>query len=91
LTGDDPVIDQLRGIWAEIFMRRNFDPSDDFFEIGGDSLAVAICNALIEEELGILLPISLHYEATTLGELAEAVQVRISAPPANDSTRPAQP
>ena len=72
-------------------MRRNFDPSDDFFEIGGDSLAVAICNALIEEELGILLPISLHYEATTLGELAEAVQVRISAPPANDSTRPAQP
>jgi acyl-coenzyme A synthetase/AMP-(fatty) acid ligase len=73
----DPILGELRRIWAEIFMRENFGAEEDFFQIGGDSLTAILCNTLIAEQFGIRLPLSLHYSATTLEELAGAVRSRI--------------
>ena len=70
----DPVRADLRDIWAEVVGHSSFADADDFFGIGGDSLAAAMCNTLIEERLGVVLPLSMHYEATTLDQLAEAIR-----------------
>jgi acyl-CoA synthetase (AMP-forming)/AMP-acid ligase II len=77
-ASEDPVLTGIREIWAEIFARADFVGTDDFFMIGGDSLAAAMCNTLLEERLGVLLPLQLHYEATTLDQLAETVRTHMS-------------
>jgi acyl carrier protein len=58
---------------------------DDFFEIGGHSLAAMQVAARIEEHLAVRLPLRRLFEATTLAELALAVDQEANTP------RPAEP
>jgi len=46
---------------------------DDFFELGGDSVAAAELMARLHERLGASLPVSLLFDAPTAGTLAEHV------------------
>lgn len=64
---------EVRAIWAEVLARPAAEPDEDFFAVGGDSLAAVMCNTLLEERLGVRLPLSRHYEARTLRQLTEAV------------------
>ena len=75
----DPVLAGLRVIWTEILGHSRFSDADDFFAVGGDSLAAAMCNTFVEERLGALLPLSVHYEAATLAQLANAVRAQLPA------------
>lgn len=67
------VEEQLAAIWCEVLLRDRVGPDDNFFEMGGDSLTTVICNALVEERLGVLIPLRKHREAPTLRSLANVV------------------
>ncbi len=60
----------LADIWREILQLDDVDRTDDFFELGGDSMRAARMFVEIERRLGIDRPVSLLAEAPTLASLA---------------------
>jgi amino acid adenylation domain-containing protein len=76
----------LTRIFAEVFELTEVGRTDDFFDLGGDSLVGAVIAAKISVALGVEIDLGLFIEHPTLAELAEVIEetrqdVR-SAPPA---------
>ena len=67
---------QLHAIWAEVLGHGEFGTSDNFFEIGGHSLAAARLVARIEENLGQRLPLASLFQYPTLAALASRLNDR---------------
>jgi acyl-CoA synthetase (AMP-forming)/AMP-acid ligase II len=76
------VAERLHEIWSEVLMRSDIGWDDDFFELGGDSLAIVMCNSLLEDRLNVVLAISCHYEAPTLGDFTKLVEAELGGQPA---------
>jgi acyl carrier protein len=64
---------QLVRIWEQALDGQRIKPTDDFFALGGDSLAAAVIVAAVEKYLGISLPVSALIEAPTVAKLAELI------------------
>jgi amino acid adenylation domain-containing protein len=62
---------QLHGLWAEVLGRDDFGVTDNFFLVGGHSLSSARLSALIEEQLGRRLPLSVLFQRPTVKELSQ--------------------
>ena len=63
------VEQQLCELWRGLLQVRHIDPADSFFDLGGNSLqAIRLC-ALIERELGQIVPAATIFEAPTLEQL----------------------
>lgn len=71
LSGDQAL---LLKVWKRVLERDNIGLDDNFFEIGGDSLAAAELLVDLEAELGEELPPSLLLRAPTVALLAEAIR-----------------
>ena len=63
----------LAAIWRDILGVDELGVTDDFFELGGDSLAVARALARIRGELGVELTIGTLFRATTVALLAREI------------------
>ena len=63
----------LANLWAHSLRLDRVGRLDDFFELGGDSLAAASLFAGIHEAFGIELPTAFVLEASTIAQLAEVV------------------
>jgi amino acid adenylation domain-containing protein len=61
---------QLHGIWAEVLGHGEFGVSDNFFLVGGHSLAAARLVSRIEQSLGQRLPLASLFQSPTLAALA---------------------
>ena len=61
---------RIKNIWEKILNIRNIGVTDNFFEIGGDSLAAVGLFIEIEEHLGKSLPLSALVTFPTIAELA---------------------
>ena len=61
---------QLHALWAEVLGHGEFGISDNFFAIGGHSLAAARLVSRIEEKLGQRLPVASLFQSPTLASLA---------------------
>jgi pimeloyl-ACP methyl ester carboxylesterase len=61
---------QLHAIWAAVLGHGEFGTSDNFFSIGGHSLAAARLVSRIEENLGQRLPLASLFQSPTLAALA---------------------
>lgn len=72
----DPLVDHLAGLLAQALELDGLDPDEDFFALGGDSLAAVEVCAGVEAVYGISLePAALlrHRTADALGEHVRAV------------------
>jgi len=65
---------RLTVAWADILGIDTIGVEDDFFELGGDSLAAEVAMAALQEEFGLDLPTSVLLEAPTVAELARKVR-----------------
>jgi amino acid adenylation domain-containing protein len=63
-------------IWQDHLKIRDIGPTDNFFDLGGNSMAAAQIFAAIERELSVSLPLSLLFESTTPRDLAQKIQGR---------------
>jgi amino acid adenylation domain-containing protein len=65
---------QLHGLWAEVLGHDDFGITDNFFVIGGHSLAAARLLARIEQDLAIRLPLATIFHAPQIQRMAELLQ-----------------
>jgi thioesterase domain-containing protein/acyl carrier protein len=69
-----PLEHQIAGIWERLFGLAPIGATDDFFDLGGDSLLAATLVTAIEETCGRSLVPSTLLEAPTVAGLAAALQ-----------------
>jgi amino acid adenylation domain-containing protein len=75
----DPLIRQLTPLWEETLQVHSIGPHDNFFDLGGHSLAAVRLFARIELETGHKLPLALLFQAPTVAEQAHYLRERASA------------
>lgn len=74
----------VRETWVESLGTESFGPDDDFFAVGGHSLAAMRIMSRLTRKVGRLLPLSLLFEAPTVRRLAAAID-RVQAAPADSA------
>ncbi len=67
---EQPLLRSLISLWQRVLKIREVQPDDDFFGLGGHSVAAAQLFALIESELQCVAPLATLYEAPTPRMLA---------------------
>lgn len=68
-----PDEERVAAIWAEALGLDRVGTTEDFFELGGDSLAAAAILLRVELELGRRLPLAVFFEAPTVEALTAAM------------------
>ncbi len=72
-TGDT-LNDALARIWRDVLGHGTFGVDDDFFAIGGNSLAAARCAAAVAAQFGRQIPIAILFANPTILGLANVVR-----------------
>jgi acyl-coenzyme A synthetase/AMP-(fatty) acid ligase/acyl carrier protein len=65
---------QLAAIWAEVLKKERVGRTDNFLALGGHSLLEIRALGKISKSFGVRLPLRTLFEASTLEQLAEAVE-----------------
>mgnify|MGYP001462353573 CR=1 FL=1 len=66
---------EVMRLWSEILGVEVTSPDQDFFELGGQSLAMVQFLAMVESEFGVELPVEvLFVEGLTVGQAARAIE-----------------
>ena len=68
-----PIEKALLELWSEVLAIDDIGVHDDFFELGGDSLAAARVVGRLQRAFDVELPFTAIYEAPTAAELARAI------------------
>lgn len=77
---EEPVSDterRLLKIWQDVLGADHICVSDDFFTLGGDSLAATVLAGLVEEAFGVELPVAGMLQGPTVRQAARLVDSRI--------------
>ncbi|MFK7883217.1 MAG: amino acid adenylation domain-containing protein [Phycisphaerales bacterium] len=76
VSGDAPVgmVRVITEVFAQVLGRDSVGPSDDFFAIGGSSLAALRAFAKLREKLGTNLPVITMFRAPTAEQLASIIR-----------------
>ncbi len=67
-----PLESQIIELWARLLGRETVNPTDEFFEIGGDSLLAVQMLLELEQLTGQKLPEAVMFDAATPRQLADA-------------------
>jgi amino acid adenylation domain-containing protein len=67
------LLQALLALWRRVLHIRQIGPDEDFFALGGSSMAAAQLFALIQHELGYTAPLSILYNASTPRLLAQSL------------------
>jgi FkbH-like protein len=69
-----PTEAQVRVLWSEVLERDRVGVDDDFFELGGNSMAAALLMMRVGETLGVELPVTTMFEyELTVSTLARMI------------------
>jgi len=74
----------VRAVWSRL-LRCEVEADDDFFALGGDSLAAVRLLHLVEQELDVAVPVQALFEAPTPRGFAARVQAAAQTPAAGPS------
>lgn len=80
---------RIAGCWTELLGVERVAPEDDFFALGGHSLAAVRLFVRIRKQFGVDLPLASLFEAPTLRQLAKLVATRAGGGSAPDREAPA--
>ena len=67
------LLPALQALWERVLGIRDIGPDDEFFALGGHSIAAAQLFALIQRELGYTVPLAILYDASTPRLLAKTL------------------
>ena len=79
----DPLEQRLLSIWEQVLPPRRIGVTDDFFELGGNSLLAIKMLARVEKALARKMPLGAMFQASTIEQLAALLR----APEAVDESR----
>lgn len=91
LAPQDALESQLARIWQEILNVPAISIDANYFESGGHSLQAVSLFAAIEKKLKVRLPVSLLFQAPTIGQLAAVMRQREHVSQKWSSLVPIQP
>ncbi|WP_163230237.1 non-ribosomal peptide synthetase [Caulobacter rhizosphaerae] len=89
-----PLEEALAAIWAETLRLDRVGAQDNFFDLGGHSLLATQVVSRVREALQVELPVRAFFEAPTVRQLAQRVEVAqkeqegLSRPPLTRQARP---
>ena len=69
-----PAEETLAALWAEVLGAERVGANDDFFMLGGHSLAAMAMLARVEDVFGVALPLGALFDHPTVAGLAAAVE-----------------
>jgi acyl-coenzyme A synthetase/AMP-(fatty) acid ligase len=69
----------LAGVWAEVLGLGQVGRNDNFFEVGGHSLAILQVQQKLRQSLSISLPLRLYFEKPQLADIASVIQETCSS------------
>ena len=72
----NPAEETIAAIWGELLGVGEVGIHDDFLDLGGDSLLATRLVARMRQAFSLELPVRLIFEASTVAELAQAVEER---------------
>ena len=82
----------LTRIWADVLGVEPADPSDSFFDLGGNSLVAVALIGTIREAVGVRLPMGILFQAPTVAGMAAHIRRLLAAvPPAKEGAGAARP
>ncbi len=70
---ESELLRSLLSLWERVLGVRTIGPDDDFFALGGHSIAAAELFALMNRELGRVAPLAILYDASTPRMLAHVL------------------
>ncbi|MBN3527026.1 non-ribosomal peptide synthetase [Paenibacillus apiarius] len=76
-----PIEQTLAAIWGRIFDMGQVGISDNYFELGGDSLIATKLSAIVRSTLEVELSLGMIFESPTIAALAERVQALMEENP----------
>ncbi|MFD2765841.1 type I polyketide synthase [Micromonospora eburnea] len=74
----DGITEQLRAMWADALGIPEVGLTEDFFELGGNSLTAIELMSVIRERLGVDLSVAAVFDHSTLSSLAAEVERRLA-------------
>jgi surfactin family lipopeptide synthetase A len=74
-----PAEQQMTDIWAEVLNLQRVGIHDNFFELGGHSLLATQIIARLRKVLSVELPLRTFFEAPTIADLGERVEMLLWA------------
>jgi thioesterase domain-containing protein/acyl carrier protein len=80
IAPQDALESQLTQIWQDVLKLPAISTDANYFEIGGHSLQAVTLFAAIEKRLKLRLPVSLLFEAPSIGQLAAAIRQKGETP-----------
>lgn len=69
-----PIEELLAALWCELLKLEVVGRDDDFFELGGQSLAATVLGARVRRHLGVELPLATLFRERTLANLARVIE-----------------
>ncbi|MEV0644077.1 condensation domain-containing protein [Phytomonospora sp. NPDC050363] len=74
-----PMEAKVAAVWEDVLQRPGITAGDDFFDLGGHSLAATRMIIRLRSELGVRLPVRLIFDRPTLGGFAAGVTALVDA------------
>jgi amino acid adenylation domain-containing protein len=77
----------IAGIFGRVLEKATIGATDDFFDLGGQSIKAIMVLARIEEALGVAIPLGRFFEQPTVRDLARRVDAGRPHPPGRHADR----
>jgi Acyl carrier protein len=72
------VFSYLTGLWTKI-LRKEVQPTDDFFEVGGDSLSAVRMIVEVQKAYDVQIELEVFFESPSLEKLASTIVTQSEA------------